>query len=136
MIWLVSLIMAIYSLDGKENVTLEQLRWKNRIVLYLPRPGQNPEFEIESLKDKLYERKIIFLSIGKAFYSNSELNFSNDYLESLQKKYFGGKNQEKWILIGLDGGIKLNRQGEPDWDFIFKTIDAMPMRQSELRKDL
>ena len=44
------------------------------------------------------------------------------------------KNQSNWVLIGLDGGVKLNKEGLPDWEYIFKTIDSMPMRQSEIRK--
>ena len=125
--------MAI-SFEAKENVTLEDLKWKNRIVIYFPIPHQNPKFELDSIKEKLNERRIIFLSIGDVFYSNSKLNFTQDYLRTLQEKHLPEKNQGYWLLIGLDGGIKETKIGEPDWDFIFRTIDSMPMRQSEIRK--
>ncbi|MCH6234370.1 DUF4174 domain-containing protein [Cognataquiflexum rubidum] len=125
--------MAI-SFEGKENVTLDDLRWKNRIVLYFPSPDQNPKFEFDAIEEKLNERKIIFLSIGDVFTTNSKLVFTRDYLQVLQEKYSTEKGQGNWLLIGLDGGVKETKMGEPDWDFIFKTIDSMPMRQSEIRK--
>lgn len=40
------------------------------------------------------------------------------------------------ILIGKDGGEKLRRSNELlGKDLLFRTIDAMPMRQREMRKD-
>jgi hypothetical protein len=122
------------SFEGKEYVTLDDLRWKNRIVIYIPSLSQNTKFDLNSLEEKIEERKIIFLSIGEVFYSNSDLSFTRDYLKVLQEKYAGEKGQSNWLLIGLDGGIKVAKKGEPDWEFIFKTIDSMPMRQSEIRK--
>lgn len=124
--------MAI-SFEGKDYVTLDDLRWKNRIVIYIPSSGQNTRFDIDSLKEEMAERKIVFLSIGEVFYSNSDLTFTKDYLKVLQEKYAGEKGQSNWLLIGLDGGTKVAKKGQPDWEFIFRTIDSMPMRQSEIK---
>lgn len=121
------------SFEGKENATLEDLKWKNRIVIYFPTSGKDPKFELDSIEEKLKERKIIFLSIGDVFYSNPKLNFTQDYLRTIQEKHSSEKNRGHWLLIGLDGGIKEFKIGEPDWEFIFRTIDSMPMRQSEIR---
>ena len=35
MAWLISILMVL-AFEGEENVTLDDLRWKNRIVLYFP----------------------------------------------------------------------------------------------------
>lgn len=48
------------SFEGKENATLEDLKWKNRIVIYFPTSGKDPKFELDSIEEKLKERKIIF----------------------------------------------------------------------------
>lgn len=40
---------------------------------------------------------------------------------------------ENWILIGLDGGIKSTGDFPPNPSKIYRLIDAMPMRQSEIR---
>jgi len=131
MIWLISIFMVL-AFEGKENVTLDDLRWKNRVVLYFPSQDQNPKFDLKSLEEEFKERKIIFLSIGVRFTTNSEANFHQDYLKSLHDKYASKKSN--WVLIGLDGGVKLKSDDGLDWALIFKTIDSMPMRQSEIRK--
>lgn len=133
MIWLISILMVL-NFNEKEGVTLDDLKWKNRIVLYFPIQGQEIKIDLNALEVEIKERKIIFLSIGEKFTTNSEAVFQSDYLESLQEKFAMEKNQSNWVLIGLDGGVKLNKEGLPDWEYIFKTIDSMPMRQSEIRK--
>ncbi|MCH6201667.1 DUF4174 domain-containing protein [Aquiflexum sp. LQ15W] len=125
-----------FTLEGKETVTLEELRWKNRIVLFFPAENQNPKFAIKPIEKGMNERKIIFLSIGEQFITNSKASFDQNYLKGLQEKYSPAKGKSNWVLIGLDGGVKLQVEGKPDWDYIFKTIDSMPMRQSEIRKSL
>lgn len=134
MVWLI-LILMFSTLEGKETVTLERLRWKNRIVLYFPGKDQNPQFDLIPLEGKLNERKIIFLSIGEQSSTNSKTSFDQDYLQGLRVKFSSAKGNSNWVLIGLDGAVKLNGEGNPDWDFIFKTIDSMPMRQSEIKKN-
>jgi hypothetical protein len=133
MFWLIFMLTS-FTLGEKENLTLEDLRWKNRFVIYFPEKYHNPQFDIKSLESEFSERKIIFLSIGEQIQSNTEASFDQDYLNGLRGKFYIAGTKGNWILIGLDGGIKLNKEGEPDWDFIFKAIDSMPMRQSEIRK--
>lgn len=123
-------------MEGKETVTLEELRWKNRVVLYFPEKYENPQFELKQLEDKLDDRKIIFLSIGAQFSTNSKVSFDQNYLKGLKEKFSSSRGKSNWVLIGLDGGVKLNGEGTLDWDFIIKKIDSMPMRQSEIRKTL
>jgi hypothetical protein len=122
--------------DFKENITLDDLRWKNRIVLHFPSKDQNSEVDFNDLNANLIERKIIFLSIGNKLLTNSKDTFYQDYLKSIREKYGSKSGQGNWVLIGLDGGIKLNKEGDPDWDLIFKTIDSMPMRQSEIKNGI
>ena len=133
MVWLI-LVLMIFTLEGKETVTLEELRWKNRVVLYFPEKYENPQFELKQLEDKLDDRKIIFLSIGAQFSTNSKVSFDQNYLKGLKEKFSSSRGKSNWVLIGLDGGVKLNGEGTPDWDFIIKKIDSMPMRQSEIKR--
>ena len=39
------------------------------------------------------------------------------------------RGQGEAVLVGKDGGVKLRQQGRVDFDKIFPTIDAMPMRR-------
>jgi len=135
MVWMI-LVFMVFTLEGKETVTLEDLRWKNRIVLFFPADNQDPKFDLGPIEKGMNERKIIFLSIGDQLSTNSKSSFDPNYLKDLQKKFSPAKGKSNWVLIGLDGGVKLNGEGNSDWDFIFKTIDSMPMRQSEILKSL
>jgi hypothetical protein len=38
------------------------------------------------------------------------------------------------ILVGKDGGVKLDRQDRTSLEEIFALIDSMPMRQQEMRR--
>ena len=40
---------------------------------------------------------------------------------------------DKYVLIGKDGGVKRRWTGKMSIDELFQTIDAMPMRQYEMR---
>jgi hypothetical protein len=123
-----------FILGEKENLTLEDLRWKNRIVIYFPANHHYTQFDLKHLEDEFSERKIIFLSISEHIQSNTTASFDNNYLNGLRENLSSSSAEGNWILIGLDGGIKLNKKGEPDWDYIFRTIDSMPMRQLEIKR--
>lgn len=114
--------------------SLDDLKWKNRVVLYFPQKDlawQNPN---DSLLLEMEERKIIFFVIRDSVESNSDMVFSADYISKLDSRYKMGAKSPSWVLIGLDGGAKLRKEEVLNWSYIFKTIDAMPMRQSEIRK--
>jgi hypothetical protein len=65
-----------------------------------------------------------------------ESNFEGKIEEMpfLKKLNQGDGSQEKWVLIGLDGGVKNSGFATPLPDEIFRIIDAMPMRQSEIKR--
>jgi len=48
---------------------------------------------------------------------------------SLRKRYKVNLGEFAVLLVGMDGGIKLNRQNEIRVEDIFDLIDTMPMRR-------
>ncbi|WP_304518046.1 DUF4174 domain-containing protein [Cecembia rubra] len=117
---------------GERPKKLEDFKWKNRIVLYFPQsPTLFQELSSE-LNMGIRERKILFFVFGEQLNTNSEVDFSKAYVAELIKKYKSNCKDDCWVLIGLDGSIKLRMDGELDWVYIFKTIDSMPMRRSEI----
>jgi hypothetical protein len=128
------IILMVFSSLNNDNVTLNDLRWKNRVVIFFQGQGQKETKDIDSLKSELEERKIVFLSIGDTFTTNSEYKFSQKFIRSLKEKYALKNSDGNWLLIGLDGGVKLKSEDSLDWDLVFRTVDAMPMRQSEIKK--
>ena len=56
--------------------------------------------------------------------------------QSLRKKFNIPRGEFTVILVGKDGGIKLKRQEHTQLNDIFALIDAMPMRQEEMRQKI
>ncbi|WP_087939531.1 DUF4174 domain-containing protein [Algoriphagus faecimaris] len=105
---------------------LKDFRWENRILII-------KEASLEQVEDKeLEDRKLLYFQ-----FQGDSLNASNYEgeidLESFEKM-MEVRPSENWFLIGLDGGLKRSGKGSPELDQISKIIDAMPMRQSEIRR--
>jgi len=60
------------------------------------------------------------------------LHFSQDR-SALLRRRSDCKAGDKYVLIGKDGGVKRRWSGQVVVDDLFETIDAMPMRQYEMR---
>ncbi len=114
--------------------SLEELKWKNRIVLYFPKEEDQKLMMTDSLHVEIKDRKIAYFLIQDCQVESNLLHaFSNQYIKQLESRYRMGSKNNCWVLIGLDGGVKIKRESELDWNHIFKLIDAMPMRNSERR---
>ncbi len=92
---------------------LEPYRWKNRILLQFG--GSPPPL---ALPEGFVERDLVWLEAKE---------------EALRKRFRITKTPV-WILIGKDGGEKARWTKPPKPEELFRKIDAMPMRQSEMRK--
>jgi hypothetical protein len=126
------IILASLVLQEKPK-QLEDFRWKNRLVLIFQNDHEYKDVLSDSLLKEIKERKIIYFFIDQGVKSNAEIDFSSSYIEGLKNRYQLGEIRESWVLIGLDGGIKMRKEEELDWSLVFKTIDSMPMRRSEIK---
>ena len=86
------------------------------------------------LKEKkgLTERKLIIYQFVKDQYS---INFDSKWLlSSLKKRKYKAESENfKVVLIGLDGGVKLEQTSFLSTKKLFTIIDGMPMRRNEIR---
>jgi len=135
-ILMIFILMGIISSD---IITLEDLKWKNRVLLVFPSlEEENPiHWEMtESLLEEIEERDLIYFVFGDSLITNSTFYFEEDYEERLRARYALGSKKLCWVLLGKDGGSKLRKEGSyPDWELLFATIDAMPMRQKEVNRN-
>lgn len=119
------------SFEQHKPITLEDLKWKNRVLLVF---SQDFDFgRSDELKEELADRKLVYFVFIDDIKSNSKYQFSDSYITQLKKKHNSEPKTSKWVLIGLDGGVKLQEQSELNWEKVFRTIDSMPMRQSEIK---
>ena len=120
--------------------SLSSYQWKNRLVLIQTTNPQNQLFktQIQELEDHLKgleERRIIvFKFTPDSFQKGFEQDAPWENLNSSLKKDLRNSSEFEIILIGLDGGVKLRKNEFLSTDQLFRLIDQMPMRQSEIRK--
>ncbi len=123
---------------------LENYTWKNRILVINSSSIENPTFTkqnkaLEKYSAEMAERKLmIFSVINKRviitdFTKKAETHKKMDLNKSLSAMLDDSADFEV-LLIGLDGGIKLKKKHPITAEHLFEVIDAMPMRQSEMRR--
>lgn len=112
---------------------ITSLKWQNRIIIVSePQAGANAAALLEQNVAEINERDVIWFVInGQTIKTNYQGYLTADLRETLMAKYT--LNAGETILIGKDGGTK-RRLDTLDLDTLFSAIDAMPMRQSEMRE--
>lgn len=119
---------------------LSKHQWKDRLVLIITEE-ENEKFErqlteLQKHQHGLKERKLLIYQILPEKYTTGfeeEEDWKNS--SELFQKYKAEKSGFRIILIGLDGGEKLDQTEILSIEKLFNTIDSMPMRQAEMRKN-
>jgi len=137
--FMITFLFIIGSTFSQSNITLSDLQWKNRILLVFPSDHEGKEMEFnltEDLEVKLKDRDLIYFYFGDSLISNSSFSFDPVYQKKLKQLYQMGSKHHSYVLIGKDGSSKLkNERPTIDWQALFATIDAMPMRVKEIKKN-
>ena len=132
-------LMALTQLASGQPETLEPYRWKNRIVLLFGSTAnataQKQLAELKKDPAGMTDRDLLIFHVDKK--ETRLINQSSHpalSAKKLRSRYNSGKNEFRYILIGKDGGVKLNKTEFVANTRLFTVIDAMPMRQREMRK--
>lgn len=112
-------------------------RWKNRLVLLVADSRDNPsllqqEEILEVKSDEVKERKLLTYTLLPDSVRLEKKEWVN---KKLYKAYKRSTSGFEFILIGLDGGIKLRRNKPITTTELFRIIDSMPMRAAEIRRN-
>lgn len=126
-------LLALVISSSVMSQNFDEFVWKNRLII----------IESESKNTKLYQDQMAILAGDKKGLLERKLIifslFHNGYTKDFQSQTLPYKNQPKHIrsfslsLIGLDGGVKLNKTEITSLDTLFDLIDSMPMRRRELK---
>jgi hypothetical protein len=124
--------LLLLSLINSNPKSPKDFIWENRILII-----QSSEFDIdwfdENLKKDLKARKLLVFQFEKVTLVNTNCEDEVEENKFLEKLSNERSKSAQWVLIGLDGGIKNTGSKHPVPSEIFRIIDAMPMRQSEIR---
>jgi hypothetical protein len=136
MIAVILLSLGSILLKSATLVTLDDLKWNNRIIVTFSNDKNIIKGIFQELKDnepEINDRDIIFFLFDPdRTITNSKEQLSLQDQGILIHQYYHHDDQLKVILIGKDGGVKLETDSF-DLQNIFQIIDAMPMRQREMR---
>ena len=120
------------------SLDVSQFQWKKRL-LFLFAPNHNhPLFEplhksLAAQKTEAADRDLVIFEILESGPSSMNTNYLDPQaVQKLRDKFDVQHGRFAVILMGKDGGIKLNRQDPTQLADIFALIDAMPMRQDEM----
>lgn len=134
---------------------LTPYRWKNRVLVVFSNDKESDSFKkqiqlFSESKDELKERDLIVFQVFKEGgikkgITPNQKSISIFDIEQLEKRFdfsfesqSENKNENRFavFLVGKDGGTKLKIENQIlTIEKLFGTIDAMPMRQSEMRED-
>lgn len=112
---------------------------KDRLILIITEEKtekfQQQITELQKHQQGLKERKLVVYKILPEKYSTGfqEENWKSS--TELYGKYKVKNSDFRVMLIGLDGGEKLEQTEVLSIEKLFNTIDSMPMRQAEMRKN-
>jgi len=140
---LLPLLLLFINLSMMNAQDLSQYQWKNRILVI-----QFDELDQENYKEQirifkthkkgLTERKLIVYQICGDLYKKG-LDERTDW-DKADRQFLKRFDREESkdlevFLIGLDGGIKMRQSEVLTAEDLFGTIDVMPMRKREMRKN-
>ena len=109
-----------------------QLTWQNRIILAWSNNPAPLKAALVRARTEIDERDIVWFVIND---TQVETNYAGtlapDFAPTTSHQFQSDSRQV--LLIGKDGGIK-NSDTELLLQSLFRDIDAMPMRQNEMRE--
>jgi len=119
---------------------MPSLTWEKRVLLVFAPDEQDAGLRwqnamLEAIADGLVERDLTVIrvfsddrvSVDGYIHSQSALSF--------YRRFDVNRDEFRVILVGKDGGVKLDRSVAVSGDELFALIDSMPMRRYEMQQD-
>lgn len=136
-------LTGVLNLQNLNGQNLDQHRWENRILIIQTPAESLPQYleqlsEFENSAAELKERKLILYEVIKGKYRATDfqdMQADRSWKQSNEghKNSLNQNDTFKVILIGLDGGIKLEQGTVLKKAELLGIIDSMPMRKAELK---
>ena len=133
-----ALLFLAASVSAQSN-DLKSFRWKNRILLLFAPDSADSTYasamrQLKHHSQGVQERQLVIFHLferGTSFRDSSRISTRTVNNQRTQYRVASGKFTA--VLIGKDGGEKWRQTEMFDLDALFRRIDAMPMRQSEIQ---
>jgi len=123
-----------HSLEAQD---LEPHRWRDRVLLLITGDLKNPEYirQTHALQERpaeLEARKLMVCTVVENRYAKGLP--AGSWRSGVQNRFAitDAKTGFRLVLIGLDGGVKLDTSSFVPLEPLWALIDGMPMRRAEL----
>ena len=135
---LAAILTAILTLGSLLGAEPSSYRWKNRvIVVSTSRPDQAKAVEAVLKREQsgILDRDLVVIDVsGHGKRIAHAVRPSGEELTSWRRRFSLTGDEDSFVLIGKDGGVKSRQTGTLNLARWFTLIDAMPMRQEEMRE--
>jgi peroxiredoxin len=137
------LILTLFAMALPKDIRAQSLndyQWKNRILLLVD-PGPDTDVlkaqldELKSDQEALEERDLIIFRVTPDAVYRSDASPSKLRAKKIYEDFDLDSDFSGTVLIGKDGGAKLEEPFEVSARQVFDLIDGMPMRRAEIRKN-
>ncbi len=135
----VTLLLSV-DINDPIYIDLDDYRWEHRVIILFT--DELDDSDYLELKSQILERpeeisdrdlKVITISeMGSSLISGELINEKS--AEQLRDRLNSDENPFRVILIGKDGGVKMDRTEKVSLTEINSIIDRMPMRRQEMRR--
>ncbi|WKN44304.1 DUF4174 domain-containing protein [Tunicatimonas pelagia] len=118
---------------------LDQYRWENRILLLFADTEESVIYKdqlqtLEREKSEMDDRDLLVFKVFPQKVITPEGKVMGEEIATqLRQKYRTQNNTYAVVLIGKDGGQKLNQSSLLSTEKLFGIIDQMPMRRREMK---
>jgi hypothetical protein len=126
--------------DESMEFDLNAYQWSNRVVILFAESEKSPHFAeqrqiLRDEKDGVLDRDLVVVEVLETGNSRSGgTKLSDAGAENLRTRFQAEAGAFLFILLGKDGGVKLRSAKPVSAEKLFSIIDAMPMRQQEMRR--
>jgi len=126
--------------ENTVSVDLNAYQWKNRLLLLFASSEEDQAYltlkkEIDRQAMEVKDRDLlVFYVLERGESRLDQERLSPDQALFLRKRLSVPPGRFTIVLIGKDGGEKIRQESSVDLKEIFAIIDAMPMRQQEMKK--
>ena len=119
---------------------LNDHKWNDRLLLIITNNVNNSNYkaqlkELNKHQKGLSERKLVIYHILPTKFKKGLKGDNWTNSKKLHNSFKSSTSECEIVLIGLDGKWKLSTSQFLSCDKLFSTIDMMPMRQSELKRN-
>ena len=134
------MIFSAVSLAMDARDTMQDLIWKHRVLLVFTPDSEHKKYKrqnglLAGMIEGLLERDLVIIRAmadGNLLFDDEPQSQS---VTGFYQLYGVDPGDFRVVLVGKDGTIKLDQVTPISSDALFALIDAMPMRQYEMRQN-